>query len=147
MTRPSIELREVTASNWRAVASVVPRADQRQFVADTTYYMCLAHYGDDWTSLAIVADEQIIGHVMWAYDDEEKSFWLGGLVIDEKEQGKGYGRASVDTFMARFAPDPGDRVALSYQPENQLARRLYQSLGFVETGETEDDEIVARFRR
>ena len=34
--------------------------------------------------------------------------------------------------------------ALSYQPENTAARALYASLGFVETGEQEDDEVVAR---
>jgi diamine N-acetyltransferase len=34
--------------------------------------------------------------------------------------------------------------ALSYSPQNTVARALYQSLGFVETGEIEDGELVAR---
>jgi diamine N-acetyltransferase len=36
------------------------------------------------------------------------------------------------------------QFALSYLPRNTHARQLYLSLGFVETGETEGDEIVAR---
>ncbi len=36
------------------------------------------------------------------------------------------------------------RFALSYQPSNHAARRTYAALGFVETGEREDDEVVAR---
>ena len=36
-------------------------------------------------------------------------------------------------------------MALSYSPENTAARELYASLGFVETGEQEDDEVVARW--
>ena len=34
--------------------------------------------------------------------------------------------------------------ALSYAPENTVARSLYASLGFAETGEVDDDEVVAR---
>ena len=35
------------------------------------------------------------------------------------------------------------RFALSYDPENP-AKRLYEELGFRETGEIEGDEVVAR---
>jgi len=35
-------------------------------------------------------------------------------------------------------------VALSYDPQNTVARSLYASMGFVETGEISDDETVAR---
>jgi len=42
---------------------------------------------------------------------------------------------------------PGCRqVALSYRPDNTVARGLYASAGFVETGEMEDDEVVARLQ-
>ena len=34
--------------------------------------------------------------------------------------------------------------ALSYSPSNTAARHLYQTLGFIETGAWEGDEIVAR---
>lgn len=33
----------------------------------------------------------------------------------------------------------------NYVPENAAARVLYASLGFVETGEMDDDEIIARW--
>ncbi len=35
--------------------------------------------------------------------------------------------------------------ALSYKPTNVVAKHLYNSIGFSETDEWEDDEIVARF--
>ncbi len=35
-------------------------------------------------------------------------------------------------------------VALSYKPDNERAKHVYASLGFAETGEMEDDELVAR---
>jgi diamine N-acetyltransferase len=35
-------------------------------------------------------------------------------------------------------------MALSYAPDNAVARTLYRSLGFIETGEADGDEVVAR---
>ena len=51
----------------------------------------------------------------------------------------------MEALLGFLAAQPGCReVALSYEPENTVARRLYASLGFVETGEQEEDELVAR---
>ena len=52
----------------------------------------------------------------------------------------------VRTAATRLAADGCDSVALSYSPGNAVARALYLSLGFEETGEMEDDEVVARRR-
>lgn len=145
-SHPDVRLREVDAANWRAVAAVTPGPGQDRFVAATTYYLCLGHYGGDWHSLAVDADGSIVGHVMWAVDEEDGSTWLGGLVIDAASQGLGIGRAAVAAFVERFTKEGRINVALSYSPDNVVAQSLYADLGFVETGEKEDDEIVARLR-
>ena len=140
-----VSLVAVDAQNWRDVAAVTPRPGQERFVAPTTYYLCLCSYGPDWTPLGISVAGQIVGHVMWAVDEDDGSYWIGGLVIDADHQRRGIGRAAIEALVARFAaeaPDAG--VALSYQPDNEPARALYAGLGFVETGETEGDEVVAR---
>ena len=145
--KPDVRFTEVDATNWSILAEVEPRPHQRDFVAPVTRYLCLAHYGGEWHPLAIEADGTIVGHVMWAVDEEDGSTWLGGLVVDATQQGRGIGRATVDVFLDRFTEDGKTDVALSYSPDNEVARALYQSMGFVETGEMEDDEIVARCRR
>lgn len=145
--RPAVRLTEVDATNWSILAEVEPRPDQLGFVAPVTRYLCLAHYGGEWRPLAIEANDTIVGHVMWAVDEEDGSTWLGGLVINATQQGRGIGRATVEAFLERFAEDGKTNVALSYSPENKAARALYLSIGFVETGEMVDDEIVARYRR
>jgi len=142
-----VSLADVDATNWSVLAEVEPRPEQRDFVAPVTRYLCLAHYGEEWHPLAIEADGSAVGHVMWAADEEDGSTWLGGLIIDAAHQGRGIGRATVAAFLDRFTVDGRTNVALSYSPENETARGLYQSMGFVETGEMEDDEIVARYRR
>lgn len=142
-----VRLIEIDAGNWRQVAAVRPQPDQERFVAPISYYLCLAHYGGEWHPLAVEASGSIVGHLMWAMDEEDGSTWLGGLVIDAARQRKGIGRAAVEAFLARFTDEGGIDAALSYSPDNDAARRLYASMGFVETGEMEGDEIVARLRR
>ena len=143
---PAVLLAEVDATNWIVLAEIEPKPDQRDFVAPVTRYLCLAHYGGEWNPLAIETDGTIVGHVMWAVDDADGSTWLGGLVIDAAHQGRGIGRAVVEAFLDRFTEGGKTNVALSYSPENEVARRLYLGAGFVETGEMEGDEIVARYR-
>ena len=140
-----MELREVTAENWRAVIRIGPREDQRRFVASVAYYLNLCHYGEVWQPAAFYEDGEPIGFAMWGYDAEDDSFWIGGLVIDAEHQGKGLGRTAMKVLLDHLGRQPGYReAALSYEPENTVARRLYASLGFVETGERADDELVAR---
>jgi diamine N-acetyltransferase len=140
-----MELREVNADNWRDVVRIEPRKVQGRFVASVAYYLNLCHYGEEWQPLAIYQDGEPVGFAMWGYDAEEDSHWIGGFFIDANHQGKGYGRAAMEALLDHLARQPGYReAALSYEPENTVARRLYASLGFVETGERAEDEFVAR---
>jgi len=140
-----IELRDITADDWRAVVRIEPRVDQRRFVASVAYYLNLCHYGEVWHPVAFYRAGEPVGFAMWGYDAEDDSHWIGGLVIDAKLQGKGYGRSAMEAILEYLARQPGYReAALSCEPENTVARRLYASLGFVETNERADDEYVAR---
>ncbi|SCL51173.1 diamine N-acetyltransferase [Micromonospora citrea] len=142
-----ITLRPVDDDNWRAVADVAPRDDQREWVAAlAARYLLLTERSDVWTSLAVYADETVAGHVMWGVDDDG-SRWIGGMVIDAPQQDRGVGRAVVRTLAGWLADqDGGHPVRLSYHPDNASAARLYASLGFVPTGVMEDDEVVAELR-
>lgn len=144
---PTIRLEPVTAENWRDCARLQVRPEQADFVMPVTYYLCLCAYGDAWQPLAISRAGQVVGFVMCGRD-EDRSAWIGGLVIDAAAQGSGVARSAVRQLRDRLAAEPDCRnVALSYSPENTAARALYFALGFRETGETEDDgaELVARW--
>lgn len=145
-SQPEIRFVEVDAANWRSLSEVEPRPEQRAFVAPVTRYLCLAHYGGVWHPLAIEDDGRIVGHVMWAFEEEDGSTWLGGLVVDAAEQGRGIGQATVEAFLDRFSEGGTTNVALTISPENERARSLCRMCGFVETGETDGHELVARYR-
>jgi diamine N-acetyltransferase len=143
-----IELVEVTGENWRDVADLTVAEGQQEFVAQPCHYLCLCAYGGLWKPLAIRRDGVVVGFVMWAVDEEDGSCWLGGILVDREHQGRGVGRSAVTKAMERLAGQIGcEEFALSYSPGNAVARHLYTSMGFVETGEREGEEIVARLRR
>jgi diamine N-acetyltransferase len=142
-----IELLDVTARNWRDCADLEVATGQRTFVSSVTRYLCLCHYGGVWRPLAIAAGGDVVGFVMWAVDPDDRSGWIGGLVVGRDRQRRGYGRAALLALLERLRREQGcPSAALSYSPANTAARALYASLGFAETGEHEDDEVVARLR-
>lgn len=141
----TVQLVDVTADNWRSAADLEVAAEQQEFVAPVTRYLCLCHYGGVWNPLAVAAGDRVVGFVMWAVDPDDGSGWIGGLVIGREHQRRGYGRAAVRALLERLRREQGcPAAALSYALENAAARALYASLGFSETGEREDDELVAR---
>lgn len=141
----TVTLQMVDRDTWRSVAQLKVSPEQASYVAEPAYYLALCCYDGLWHPLAILVDGQVIGFVMWAVDPKDSSCWLGGLLIDQRHQGQGYGRQAVQAALAMLNRQHGyQHFALSYQPTNLVARHLYRSLGFAETDEWEDDEIVAR---
>jgi diamine N-acetyltransferase len=140
----AVVLEEITEDNWRDVADVAPADEQRRYVAAlAARYLLLSQRGEVWTSLGVRAGDDVVGHVMWAYDDEDGTHWIGGMVVNASEQGKGTGRATLGAVIERLSALPECReIRLSYHPDNTPAARLYTSFGFRPTGDLEGEEIV-----
>ncbi|MER5276190.1 GNAT family N-acetyltransferase [Streptomyces sp. NPDC002809] len=140
----AVVLEEITEDNWRDVADVAPVDEQRRYVAPlAARYLLLSQRGEVWTSLGVRAGDDVVGHVMWAYDDEDGTHWIGGMVVSAAEQGRGVGRAALGAVIERLSALPECReIRLSYHPDNTSAGRLYTSFGFQPTGDFEDEEIV-----
>ncbi|MFJ5875781.1 GNAT family N-acetyltransferase [Streptomyces sp. NPDC093088] len=122
---------------------MAPADDRRRFVAALgARYPLLSQRGGLWNSLGVQAGDEVVGHVMWAYDDEDGTHWIGGMIVNAEEQGRGVGRAAVRALLRRLAALRDCReVRLSYHPDNAPAA-LYKSLGFEPTGHFEDEEVV-----
>lgn len=76
----------------------------------------------------------------------ENNYSVWRLMIDKKYQGRGYGREALRLaldFIRTWPCGKAEYCALSYEPENEAAAKLYHSMGFAENGEMDGDEIVA----
>ena len=64
-------------------------------------------------------------------------------MIGIEDQNKGYGRAAMKVLLKMITDaDKFDVVILDYAEGNMVARDLYYSFGFRETGEVDDDEVI-----
>jgi diamine N-acetyltransferase len=102
---------------------------------------------------AITADDEVVGFIGMAYERPKDGQALGKyemyrFMIDRRHQGKGIGRAALSKALALLETrphGPASHVATSFVPGNDVAKGLYLSLGFVETGELDGDEVVATY--
>jgi diamine N-acetyltransferase len=140
-----ITLQPVTRQNFARVIDLKVAPDQANFVAPNLYSIAEASVEPDWTPLAILAGETVVGFAMFGLEEGAGRWWIIRFMIDAEHQGKGYGttalRELIDLMAERHAPR---EILLGYEPENIIAERLYARFGFVPTGELEDGEIIAR---
>ena len=121
------------------------RSDQERFVAPVVRYLALCAYGGlGWHANVIQRGGDVVGFVMDGTEEDDNSYWIGGLLVESAHQGQGIGRDAMVILIDRGRALECETAALSYESDNLIARELYRSLGFVETGEMEGEETVAR---
>ena len=69
------------------------------------------------------------------YEDPKDRYWLWRFMIDEKYQGRGLGREALKQIIAYFKDNGATNIRLSTKDSNTNAIRLYESFGFVPTGD------------
>jgi diamine N-acetyltransferase len=146
------EIRPVTKDNWKELIRLKVREEQTHFVASNLYSIAEAQFGDDYEGrwdlhpFGIYNENIPVGFLMYAlnFEHPKQQAFISRLMVDEKQQGKGYGRFGMEKMLEIFRTEERIKVVgISYEPENETARKLYASLGFQETGEMVGEEVLA----
>jgi diamine N-acetyltransferase len=140
----SITLRPITTRRVaRNVVCLRLAPGQEQFVAPNAISIADAYVEKSWHPLAVFAGDELVGFVMYGDDTDTGQWWIIRVMIDERFQGRGYGRAATTTLVDLMREQHGcASIRLGVDPANQRAIGLYESLGFRDTGEVEDDEMI-----
>jgi diamine N-acetyltransferase len=75
--------------------------------------------------------------------DGVKDPWIWRLLVDREHQGRGVGAFAVVKATDRYRSLGFRRALTAWYPGPSDASGFYKKLGFVETGEMLDDEVVA----
>jgi diamine N-acetyltransferase len=150
MNTNSISMKPVTAANWREAIALDVHPAQREFTPSVALSLAKAYIqpdGANYDPYAIYAGKTMVGFYSFIYYPGPLRFCsVGGFLIDKAHQRKGYGRAALAAFIAfvqRQHPECCE-IYLTVHPDNTVAARLYNSLGFVKTGDVIEREEVMR---
>jgi diamine N-acetyltransferase len=137
-----VELKDVTADNWEAVADLELAPEQQDLVAGNLYSIAESKFDPDARPRAVYAGETLVGFLM--YDVQRTRASIYRFMIDRRHQGRGYGRAALAKALAEIKSISSvQKISIRYMPDNPAARPFYGSFGFGETRTDEDGEIIA----
>lgn len=145
-----VRLRELTSENWQACVALELADDQRDFIEPNAVSIAESRFHPWMLPLAIEAGDELVGFVMFSDAPDPRAFggayWVHRFMIDRRRQGRGYGRAAMALVIEHVRAKPAcDALWIGYHPANEVARRFYASLGFVEHGEAPwGGDIIAR---
>ena len=138
----SISLREITQDNFYACMRLSVRKDQ-PFVASNAFSVAESKIFPYWTTNAIYHDEEIVGFMMYTKNYEENELYLCRFMIDQKHQGKGYGKGALDKLREIAMSDENiNKIKLSTNPTNENGIRIYEKFGFIDMKYMDHDEEV-----
>lgn len=131
-----VQLKPVTQENLGAVLELKVAESQETFVSSTAESLAQAYvYTDTAFPFAVYDDGNPVGFIMLGYYEEKKYYTLWKLLIDRKYQGRGYGRKALELGIA-FLKERCHvtEIYTGVLPGNNVAKSLYHSVGFKDTG-------------
>lgn len=141
----SITLKEINADNWYECTKISVTEEQKKiFPVPAVYWMAMAkyEYNNELELFAVYHEDLIVGLVAYGIDPDINAPWITTVMIDQRYQGKGYGREAVKQLIDLIIKRHGcKKIIIGHRTNNYVAARLYESLGFHEI-EQKEDEII-----
>lgn len=142
----SVTLRDITGDNYFQVLDlkISPEQEAAKFVAPVVRSLADAwYYREEGITYpkAIYAKEDLVGFIMYDLDPESQQVFIWRFLIDQRYQGKGYGRQTIETVLA-MAKEQAQmtKVVADYVDGNEPMKKILLGLGFEETGFDQDSK-------
>ncbi len=147
--RAVVLLREVTAQTVRAVTDLRVSTLQQSYVASNAVSIAQAYFHPEAWFRAVYVDDTPVGFAMLEdptlltdrIGHAQVGLWR--FMIDERHQGRGYGRAALGLLIEHVRTRPGQtKLRTSCVPGPHSPIAFYERCGFRRTGELDDAEEV-----
>ena len=140
-----VELRAITEENFIDAFNLKLAPGQEAYVSHPIRSLAQAYvYRNQCQPFGVYAEGKMIGYAMVIYDYDIPEYDIWHMMIDESMQGRGYGSAALDRVIDYIKTKPfgdSDRVALTCNKDNPVARKLYEKKEFSASGVEDEDEI------
>ena len=143
-----VSLKEITRDNIDEVLAHKVDESQKSFVSTNADSLAQAYvYSETAFPFAVYNDAILVGFIMMGYYEVKDYYTLWKFMIDSRYQGRGYGRKALELGI-QYLKEQFDisEVYTGVVPGNNAARKLYESVGFKETGLVESGMEEMRLR-
>lgn len=139
----SVVFSPIDKDNWIDCVNLEVSEEQSDFVTNNTFSVLQSHYDTRNYPVGIYNNDTMVGFLMYLYDEDFEAYRLRRFMIDKDYQGKGYGKMSL-LELVRLISDQhiSNKLYTSVKPHNSHARKLYESVGFKNTGEIRWQEEI-----
>ena len=144
----NIYLKDIDKENWKECIMLTTNKDDKhfvceEFVASNALSIAQSKIENGWITKAIYCEDSMIGFTMYGYCYESSFYEICRIMIDHKYQGKGYGKLVLGKVIEEMKEFKDcNKVFLSFYPENQIGKQLYENFGFEDTGTVIDGELL-----
>ena len=138
-----IHLEPVTPENWRIDFQLTE--EQKNYVSSPERILARAWAYREQRSKAFIiyVGETPVGMTLYYDEEEMQAYDFSQLFIDYRYQGKGFGKKAASMILDMMKADGRyNKVCLCYIEGNEAARKMYEELGFKETGDRDGEESV-----
>lgn len=137
-----VRLAEITEENWLDVASLSVHEEQKAFLAPPIGIIARGYvYRNCNGKVRVIQnDEEVIGVALTReFMDEPLGYDLQQFMIDKRYQGKGYGAEALRLILEELRSEAHfDHVEVCVKKEDKAAVRLYEKMGFTDSGYVDD---------
>lgn len=121
----NVHFKDIDGTNEFKVRNIKLRSGQEKFIETVDECLNEANTYHEWHPVAIYYDEEIIGFAMYGSFGPNNDTWIDRIMIDEKYQGKGYGKIAMMKLINIVSKEYGVNVIyLSITEENRTAYNL-----------------------
>lgn len=138
-----VTLEPVGSHNRDACIALRVAPDQRPLIATNERSLLQASANAACVPMAMLRNDEVVGFLMYEPRGNEVVS-LHRFMVDQRHQRRGIGRQVMHQLIEQLQHSGVKTIYLSFRPENTAARRLYDTLGFVEHEIEPDGEVVYR---
>ena len=147
-----MKLDKINKHNVYAVLRLSLEESQKSFVSTNAFSIAESAVNPDYQTRAAVIDGQAVGFVMytewvnaiWMKEQKPGEYYIPRVMIDKSQQGKGYGRQLMVLLLDEIKQYQPSAIHIVYSPNNLVAKRLYESFGFIEYGMDSCGDTLAK---
>lgn len=143
-----IYLKDIDNENWKQCIFLTTDKEGQhficeEFVASNALSIAQSKIQNGWITKAIYDKDGMIGFTMYGFCYEHDFYEICRIMIDHKYQRKGYGKLAMERVIEEMRSFKDcNEIFLSFDPKNQIGKRLYEGFDFKDTGKSIDGELL-----